>query len=132
MNLSDRLTFLVKAEESLATAESEFVNRRYNSCVNRCYYAAFQSAVAALLEVGVRAPGTAGRWSHAYVQAQFAALITRRKAYSATHRDTLLRLSALREMADYTTDQVSQTQAARALRRAQAFVSAVQARGEPS
>lgn len=36
--------FLAKAEESLAGADSEFVNDRYNNCVNRCYYACFQAA----------------------------------------------------------------------------------------
>jgi len=39
--------FLAKAEESLAGAESEFVNGRYNNCANRCYYASFQAAIAA-------------------------------------------------------------------------------------
>ena len=39
-------SFLVKAEESLAGAESEYVNGRYNNCANRCYYACFQAAIA--------------------------------------------------------------------------------------
>ena len=34
--------FLAKAEESLAGAESEYANGRYNNCANRCYYACFQ------------------------------------------------------------------------------------------
>lgn len=46
--------YLSKARESLETAESEYVNRRYNSCANRCYYACFQAAIAALLRAGVR------------------------------------------------------------------------------
>jgi hypothetical protein len=29
--------FLAKAEESLAGADSEFANGRYNNCANRCY-----------------------------------------------------------------------------------------------
>jgi hypothetical protein len=32
----DMAIYLVKASESLQTAESEFVNGRYNSCANRC------------------------------------------------------------------------------------------------
>jgi uncharacterized protein (UPF0332 family) len=32
---------LKKALESLAGAESEFANARYNNCANRCYYACF-------------------------------------------------------------------------------------------
>jgi len=44
--------YLAKAIESLLSAESEFVNGRYNSCANRCYYACFQAAIAALLGEG--------------------------------------------------------------------------------
>jgi uncharacterized protein (UPF0332 family) len=48
--MEDDITiYLAKASESLLTAESEFVNGRYNSCANRCYYACFQAAIAALL-----------------------------------------------------------------------------------
>lgn len=39
---------LEKARESLAGAESEFSNERYNNCANRAYYAVFQAAIVAL------------------------------------------------------------------------------------
>ena len=52
-----RRVFLLKAEESLSGAESEFANERYNSCANRCYYACFQAAIAALLTEGIRPAG---------------------------------------------------------------------------
>ena len=55
---------LAGATESLLTAESEFVNGRYNSCANRCYYGCFQAAIAALLRDGIRARG---QWSHEFV-----------------------------------------------------------------
>ena len=35
---TDSLTYLDKAIESLAGAESEYANKRYNNCANRCYY----------------------------------------------------------------------------------------------
>ncbi len=38
----DAQLFLVKAEESLAGAESEYTSGRYNNCANRCYYACFR------------------------------------------------------------------------------------------
>lgn len=44
--------YLRKAQESLESAESEYANRRYNSCASGCYYACFQAAVAALLSPG--------------------------------------------------------------------------------
>jgi uncharacterized protein (UPF0332 family) len=48
----DITIYLAKATESLLTAESEFANGRYNSCANRCYYACFQAAIAALIREG--------------------------------------------------------------------------------
>ncbi len=42
--------YLLKAEESLAGAESEFINGRYNNTAGRCYYACFQAAIAALAQ----------------------------------------------------------------------------------
>lgn len=56
--------YLTKAVESLAGAESEFANGRYNNCANRCYYACFQAAVAALFAAGLTPQGTRTVWSH--------------------------------------------------------------------
>jgi uncharacterized protein (UPF0332 family) len=50
---AEYLAYLEKAIESLAGAESEFANRRYNNCANRCYYAMFQAAIAALMAAGI-------------------------------------------------------------------------------
>lgn len=61
--------YWAKAEESLAGAESEFAQGRYNNCANRCYYACFQAAIVALLRAGVLPRG--GQWEHAYVQGEF-------------------------------------------------------------
>jgi uncharacterized protein (UPF0332 family) len=41
------IIYLEKAEESLAGAESELANGRYNNCANRCYYACFVRRVGA-------------------------------------------------------------------------------------
>ena len=120
--------YLAKAEENVASAASELVNGRYNACANRCYYAAFQAAVAALIQAGIRPPrGARGEWGHAFVQAQFAGeLIMRRKLYPAALRDVLPRLQVTRRRADYEPTAVSQTQATRSLRMAQDLVTAVQ------
>ena len=58
----DITIYLAKATQSLLSAESEFINGRYDSCANRCYYACFQAAIAALLQQGSRPHGE--RWSH--------------------------------------------------------------------
>jgi uncharacterized protein (UPF0332 family) len=69
MSEPDRTTiFRAKAIESLAGAESEFVNGRFNNCANRCYYATFQAAIAALLRQGIQ-PGSERTWGHPFVQA---------------------------------------------------------------
>ena len=126
----DIQAFLTKAEQSIAGAASEHSNGRYDNTANRCYYAAFQAAIAALMRVGVRPTDPRTGWGHGYVQAQFAEqLIRRRKEYPADFADVLTRLLALRRTADYRVEPVSETQATRALRRARAFVATIQTRG---
>jgi uncharacterized protein (UPF0332 family) len=125
--------YFEKAQESLAGASSEYANGRYNNCANRCYYACFQAAVHALLEVGMAPPPTRSTWSHEQVQAGFAReLIHRRKVYPATLRDALSRTYLLRQTADYTTDVVSGTQAERALRRTRSMLETIGSRGGAS
>lgn len=119
--------FTTKAQESLAGAESEFANGRYNNCVNRCYYACFQSAIAVLTRHDFRPSGL--RWTHSNVQSQFAGeLVNRRKLYPAALRDTLTRSLALRQRGDYEIQQVSQVSAARGLRSTRDFIDILRAR----
>ncbi len=121
--------FLSKAVESLAGAELEFSSGWYNNCANRCYYACFQAAIAALQRAGIRPLGD--QWSHEFVPAQFdGGLIHRRKLYPTDLRNVLERNHALRRTADYDEDAVSRTEAERALRRARTFVTTIQG-GEP-
>ena len=119
--------FLAKARESLAGAESEFVNSRFNNCTNRCYYACLQAARAALEKDGIKPTEPRLAFGHGFIQAHFVGgLIGKKKQYPPELRDTLSRLLMLRQMADYETELISQTLAARALRRAEQFVAAVQ------
>ena len=119
-----RRVFLLKGEESLSGAESEFANARYNNCANRCYYACFQAAIAALLTEGIQSRGE--QWSHTFVQGQFVGqLVNRRKRYAASLRDVLARTLILRQTADYEPDQVTSLRASRALRRTREFVEAI-------
>lgn len=118
-----------KAAESLGGARSEFVAGRYGNCANRCYYRCFQAAISALIAAGQALRSGRGEWGHTFVQAEFvSALINRRKLYPSTLRDTLSRNMILRHTADYATDPVTRIQAERALRRAEEFVTAIQAR----
>lgn len=123
--------WLEKAEENIEAAQSEYVNRRYNSCANRSYYACFQAAIYALIQAGIQPRGAREEWGHDFVQAQFnGQLIYRRKLYPAGLRSTLNQTYTLRERADYTTDRVSEGRAARAVGRSEEFVVAIKTGGE--
>lgn len=126
---ADCLAYLSKATESLTSAESEFANGRYNSCANRCYYAMFQAAVAALIAAGVRPVNVKEQWGHDFVQAQFAGLlIRRRKLYPSALSPLLFDTLKTRQTADYDTDMVSRKAVERALRDAKLFVATVKGR----
>jgi|SRR5437870_2546537 len=126
---NDAILYLAKADESLSGAESELANGRYNNCANRCYYACFQAAIAALLRAGIAPSRGRGQWGHDFVQGEFVGiLVNRRKLYPAELRDTLALILKVRQAADYGRDQVTETQAIRALRRTHRFVEAI-ARG---
>ena len=129
MEIDEQLIFLTKAQESLAGAQSEFINGRYNNCANRSYYACFQAAIAALLDAGIQPTGA--QWGHDFVQAQFnGQLINRRKRYPTSLRNTLEQNYRLRETADYRRDHVRELRAARAVRRTEEFLDAIRRPGE--
>ncbi|MGH2559361.1 MAG: HEPN domain-containing protein [Thermomicrobiales bacterium] len=123
--------FLSKAQESLEGAASEFSNGRYNNCANRCYYACFQAAVAALDMAGIHPTEGKAQWSYEFVQSQFAGrLINRRKVYPSALRDTLTETYSVREQADYSRTKVSQRQASRVLKWTGAMVTAIINQGD--
>jgi uncharacterized protein (UPF0332 family) len=118
--------FVEKAIAALACAESEFAAGRYDNVANRCYYACFQAAIAALEAEGFRPSGRDRRWSHPGVQAQFAGvLINRRKRYPGRLRDVLSDVSITRQKADYSRERVSEHEARQALRQSREFVDAI-------
>jgi len=118
--------YLIKAIASLAGAESEFANGRYDNCANRCYFAVFQAAIAALVHAGLVADRIGRIWDHGFVQAEFIGrLINRQRVYPARLRQTLSQNRELRDRADYTSQLVSEVQARRALQRSRDFVAAV-------
>ena len=123
----DIAIYLTKAMESLLTAETESINARYNSCANRCYYACFHAAIAALLMEGIK---PSGQWNHQFVHAKFVGvLINQRKRYDTQLRRVLSDNQILRDKADYRPEFVTETQASRALRRTRQFVTYVRQRG---
>lgn len=118
--------YLRKAQQSLLGAESEAAAGRYDNCANRCYYACFQAAIAALIRAGIRPSGHRNDWPHPFVQGQFnRQLVNRRHLYPSELRTVVPELQSLRNSADYDRDPVPEAEAARAVRRARRFVEAV-------
>ena len=126
VNQQDLEAFLAKAEESPCSAESDFAHLRYKSCANRCYYACFQAAVAALGAAGVGPREQSGQWGHGSLQASFTGLlINRRKLRPSWLGDALRTARALREVADYQPTPITEKQAEWGLRRCTEFVQAI-------
>src|SRR5438045_34618 len=96
--IDDAALYLEKAEESLAGAESELVNGRYNNVSNRAYYACFQAAISALIKARLVPRGPRDQWGHEFVHGQFVGeLINRGKQYPTELRDVLARNLELRQ-----------------------------------
>ncbi|OQX26281.1 MAG: hypothetical protein BWK80_11180 [Desulfobacteraceae bacterium IS3] len=95
--------FLNKAKENLKIAQLSFEHDCYNACANRAYFAAFQAAIAALAKEGVQK----GKNDHAYVQSEFNfRLIKRQKIYPAKLKAYLSDMQYVRNIADYSSDNV--------------------------
>lgn len=126
---TDSLAYLDKAIESLVGAESEYANQRFNNCANRCYYAMFQAAIAALIAAGIRPAGVRAQWDHEFVQARFAGvLVKRRKLYPSDLVSSFAPTQRVRLTADYDPISVGKRGAERVLESARKLVTAVQER----
>ncbi|HET9476122.1 MAG TPA: HEPN domain-containing protein [Dehalococcoidia bacterium] len=113
--------YIAKARESLASAESELSARRFSSSGSRAYYAAFQAAVALLIENGIKPRGNS--WEHKHVLSEFSGkLIRRRKVVPSKFKGTLSALLELRIVADYKVRPLSRREAAEMRREAGALV----------
>ena len=116
--------YLRKAVESLAGAQSELANGRFNNAANRAYYGAFQAAIAALLHDDIRT--RTDRWAHKFGQSEFAGtLIRQRQRYASDLRNVLSDLQRLRHDADYRAATIHRFDADLAIRRSRDFVDSV-------
>ncbi len=128
--MTETQRYLAKARESLASARADVKARHYNSAANRAYYAAFQAAVAALINAGIRP--ARDDWGHRFVMSQFSGkLIRRRKLLTAALRSTLGELFDRRVTADYRAENVSSGDAKGAVKRAGRLVGSVSAAKGP-
>ncbi|MCP4348124.1 MAG: HEPN domain-containing protein [Desulfobacterales bacterium] len=96
--------FLNKAKENLKIAQLSFEHDCYNACANRAYYAAFQAAIAALADKGIRSEKN----DHSWVQSEFTLrLIKRQKIYPAKIKAYLPDMQQARNKADYSEKDIS-------------------------
>jgi len=124
------LVYWEKAQENVEEAQSEYINGRCDTSASRAYYAFFLAAIYALVGAGIRPTRADQQWGHDFVQAAFnGQLINRRKLYPSALRTTLDQNRTLRQLADYTTDRVTEVRADRALARAEVFLGALRPGG---
>ena len=113
---------IARAREAAEAAQICFERKLPHSATSRAYYAMFWAAQAALAGVGVRRT----EWSHTALLASFASdLIRRRKVYPAVLGQHFNRAMQLRLDADYRLAGVSLNQAAKVVRWAEQFVTAI-------
>lgn len=116
------MEFLNKAKDNLRAARICFENDLYDACVNRAYYAALQAVVSALSAKGVRRE----KIDHKWVQAEFSGkLIHRQKVYPSKLKSYLSDMQALRDQADYKSENVSRQDAAQQLRKSEEMLSII-------
>ncbi|RLC12559.1 MAG: hypothetical protein DRI57_17585 [Deltaproteobacteria bacterium] len=117
--------FLDKAKENLKIARMSFDAGCHNACANRAYYAAFQAAIAALAAHG----STKGKNDHKWVQSEFnRRLVRRQKIYPAKLKTYLFEMQPVRNIADYSKDNVSKEVARKQLSQAAEMVQLIERR----
>ncbi|MBM4257177.1 MAG: HEPN domain-containing protein [Deltaproteobacteria bacterium] len=129
MNSTD---YLEKAKSSYRGARTCLDNAAFDSCVSRCYYAVFQAAIAALIDLTDFRP-QGGEWSHKATQAEFnRRLVMRRKVFPGAIGRTPLTLIEWRHRADYSPITTNRQTAKIGVSLAEAFFAAVESRiGKP-
>ncbi len=115
--------FFNKAQANLAVARMCLENGFYDACANRAYYAAFQAAIAALAERGIKRD----KIGHGWVQAEFSEkLIKRQKIYPAKVKSYLMEMQIVRDRADYKSENISEKQAVQQINRANEMIALIQ------
>ena len=115
--------FLNKAKENLKVSESYFDNGFYDACANRAYYAAFQLAIAALADKGIKSDINDHKW----VQATFSSnLIKKSKVYPGKLKSYLMDMQTIRNQADYTSENISKRLASQQLSKAKEMVELIE------
>ncbi len=115
--------FFNKAKANLKVAQICFENGFYDACANRAYYAALQSAIAALADKGVKKP----KADHKQIQADFSEkLVKRQKIYPARLKSYLMDMQGVRNQADYTDEGISRNLASQQISKASEMIASIE------
>jgi uncharacterized protein (UPF0332 family) len=108
--------YLVKAKNSLGTAQRAYRQVDFDSCASRAYFAVLQAEIAALIKL---TEFRQEQWGHDRVQEEFnRRLIRARKLFPALLRSIHNNLIGRRRLADYTDQHISMRMAEECLRKA--------------
>jgi len=114
--------FLDKAKTNLTVAQICFDREFYDACANRAYYAAFQAAVAALADKGIKRD----KADHKLVQADFSEkLIKRQKIYPGKLKSYLMDMQGVRNQADCSHASVSRKLAFQQIHKAEELITII-------
>jgi len=117
--------YLEKAQSSYEGARACLEKQAFDSCVSRSYYAVFQAAIAALIQLTDFRPAR-GEWSHKATQAEFnRRLVMRRKVFSGQIGKTLLTLIEWRHRADYSPTNTGRQMARASTSLAEVFLTSI-------
>jgi uncharacterized protein (UPF0332 family) len=101
-----------KTENFIKDAELLFINKRFDSCVSRCYYTIYHTLIALLEKRGVKSCD----WGHKFVLGEFAnQYIHRRKIFPRDFLNIVYEIRKERNEADYKVEQKSEKKAKRVL-----------------
>ena len=108
--------FFEKAKVNFEAARICFENGLYDPCANRAYYAAFQAAISALINKGIKRE----KFDHKWVQAEFSEkLIKIQKVYPSKLKSYLIEMQLIRNRADYEGHHVNRRNASEQMSRAE-------------
>jgi uncharacterized protein (UPF0332 family) len=117
-------TYIGKAEAALTGARLLLSSGDSDGACSRAYYAMFDAAHAALFALGVEGVAAPIK-THGRLVGQFGQHVVLAGHLPATHGEALNKAQRFREIADYSGDPISLSNAAWAVENAEAFVAAV-------
>jgi uncharacterized protein (UPF0332 family) len=122
--------YMTKALRALASSKLLFADGDLDGACNRCYYAMFDAAHAALIRSGCHVDGSEIK-THRGLIAAFGKHLVKPGVATADLGKSLNQVERIRLLADYTGEEVDAEQAKWALGQAETFVEAMSCIGEP-